>query len=715
MAGMSVGGLVSGLDTNSIVAQLTALEQAKVKREVAKKENAEKTLEKFKDLQTRLGNLANKATALELPDKFNAFKSLSNYEDYAVVSGKEGAIAGQYELIVNQLATTQKVSSGVIDSINTSLNKPTTLTLSTSEAAQKSNPLKKTVDVDISAGDTLKDIVNKINAAEGTGVKASIMSMANGENRLILTAVDTGSKGFTISESGGTGLLGQGGLGILDYDNQSSRSGGALLALHGGVATEDTKFTDLNTTLNTNNIKNGDVVGIYLPTQAGAAGSGAGWVTFNLFESGQSKTVGQVLEEINDSLKTAGANVTASINSSGEIVLSGDLANDPNLNNLNGFKIQIGTLNNGASLSDPDIFSAVKKDLGSFSSCDAFANVLNAGQNAVYSIDGIMVTSQSNSDDKTITGTVFTLKKVSAPGMEPIKLSLEPDMDSIANKISEFIEEFNSLMKFIDENTKSSIKEEEDKITGKKTSTRQVGVFTGDSNISALRDNLKRMLTSTIEQISGAGDGKASGYSTIYSSAARIGITTDKDGSMKVDKEKLTKALNADFEGVRKLFTANGFSSDPGLKVGNFTKNSTTGIYNIERIGGTNEFLVNGLDSTAGGFKSFGNLLTLGNGISFEISDSFTKGNATFVRGIASMITTFVEQAKSSVDGYFKKSEKTYQDRIDSIQERIDQLQMRVDNYTARITSQFASLERSMGNLQSQTANMMSTLSGLSR
>ena len=538
MAGMSVGGLVSGLDTNSIIAQLTALEQAKVNREISKKENAEKTLEKFKDLQTRLGNLANKASALELPDKFNAFKALSNYEDYAVVSGKEGATAGQYELVVSQLATTQKVASGVIDSINTALNKPTTLTLSTSEAAQKSNPLKKTVDVEISSSDTLKDIVNKINAAEGTGVKASIMSMANGENRLILTAVDTGSKGFTISESGGTGLLGQGGLGILDYDNQSAKSNGALLALHGGAATEDTKFTELNTTLNKNTIEDGDVVGIYLPTQAGA-GTGAGWVTFSLFEGGQSKTIGKVLDEINASLKAAGANVTASINSSGEIVLNGDLANDPNLKNLDGFKIQIGTLN-GNALSDSNIFSEVKKDLGSFSSRDAFSNVLTAGQNAIYSIDGMMVTSQSNSDDKTITGTVFTLKKVSTPGMEPIKVSLEPDMESIANKISEFVEEFNSLMKFIDENMKATIKEEEDKTTGKKVKSRQVGVFTGDSNISALRDNLKRMLTSTIEQISGVGAGKASGYSTVYSSAARIGITTDKDGTMKVDKEALT-------------------------------------------------------------------------------------------------------------------------------------------------------------------------------
>jgi flagellar hook-associated protein 2 len=717
MAGMSVGGLVSGLDTNSIVAQLTALEQAKVTREVQKKENAEKTLEKFKDLQTRLGNLAAKAAALELPDKFNVFKSSSNYEDYATVSGKEGATAGSYELVINQLATTQKVASKSFEAINTSIGpaSETTITLSTSEAAKKTDSTKKSVDVKISASDTLKDVVNKINAAEGAGVKASIMTMANGENRLILTAVDTGTKGFTITEQTGGNWLTD--MGIIVGNEQKAISGSSLLGLDGKAVTEDTTFDQLNTVFNKNELTENGIVRVQMP--------GDSWKVYRIYDDvgSEYRKIGDVLDEMNADL--AGSGITAKLNNSGEIVLEREEdINNPNYN-FNGLKIQIGNFNKDAvpgfdwdaggwdmmTSTEWDALFTVKKDMGTFTERSVFANIINQGQNAIYTIDGMAVSSQSNSDDKTINGTVFTLKKVSQPGMEHIKVSLELDMSGITDKISAFIEEYNALIKFIDENAKASVKEEEDKATGKKVSKRETGAFTGDTNISSLRENLRQMLTGTIDQITEAVD---NGYSTVYSSASRIGITTQKDGTLSVDKEKLTKALNSDFEGVRRLFTASSFSTDPAFKVGYFSKNSTTGVYKVYANGEVyqNDIKIEGVKVTPDG-----SIITLPNGTSFEVpssGDGDRYATVTFVRGIASQLSNFVEKAKNTVDGYFKQSEKTYQARIDSIQKRVDELQIRVDNYNARITRQFSLLERSMANLQSQTSNMMAALSGAS-
>ena len=713
MAGMSVGGLVSGLDTNSIVAQLTALEQAKVTREMKKKDDAQKTLDKFKDLQTRLGNLSAKAASLETPDKFNVFKALSNYEDYAVISGREGATAGSYDLVVNQLASTQKVASNKIDAVNTPVvdaaamsdvfgaNDTIKITLSRSEAAIKADSTKKTVDISISKTDTLKDIVNKINAAEGTGVKASIMTLGDGDNRLVLTAVDTGTKGFSMTQDNtGTSVSLMEYLGVLSVStgDQVATSSGALLTNNGTVADKDTTFDELNMALN--KLKPTDVVGIYLPTNNGTGTNDPGWVTFSLHNGARYYSIEEVLGHINGALGTSGSGIRAELNESGEIVLRGDLDGDQNFSQMGGVKIQIGTFD-----SVSQSFSDVKKDMGTLGKRNEFANIISEGKNAIYSIDGMWINSQSNSDDKTISGSVFTLKKVSQPGMEHIKVSLEIDMDGLASKISEFIEEYNSLMKFIDENTKATVKEDTDKTTGKKTTVRETGAFTGDTGVSSLRDNLRQMLTGVIDQITEA---LGKGYNTKYSSAATIGITTQKDGSMSVDKDKLLKALNSDLEGVRKLFTTGSFSDNPEFKVGYYNKSSTTGVYQIDAA--TGEVRLNGelLESSV-----LLNIITLKNGLSFEVPTSGT-ANVTFVRGIAGQIANFVEKAKSSVDGYFKQSEKTYQTRIDSIQKRIDELQMRVDNYTARITRQFSTLERSMANLQSQTANMMAALNSTS-
>jgi len=728
MAGMSVGGLVSGLDTNSIIAQLTALEQAKVTREEKKKENAQKALEQFKELQTRLGNLATKASALESLSKFNVYKSTSSNEDYVTVSGKDGATAGQYAITVSQLATAQKVASNSFDAINKAMSElkdgngnpllsngaKVTISLSTNAAVQKADPQKTTVDIEISSSDTLKDIVNKINLAEGSGVKASLMTMANGDNRLILTAVDTGTNGFYLKESAGTSLLSA--LGIVDYSKQKATSGSALTVIGGGPANLDTTFDQLNTVLNKNNLVAGDKIGIYLPKDDGSGS--AGWKTFELFDgSGNPRTIEDVLKEINKDLEDNGADFEASLNSSGEIVLKGNLNDDQNFGSLwlNEVKIQIGTFD----APDGEIVQ-VKKDMGTLVYRRIFTNIINEGQNAFYTLDGMSITSQSNEDDKIVPGTVFNLKKVTDKLDVPVKVSLEMDKNAIADNITALVEEFNALMSFINENAKATVTEQVDKATGKKTSVREVGCFTGDSNISSLQENLKRMMTGLIGQLSnpatieGSGGVREpnpnyNGYYTPYSSAASLGITTQRDGTITVDKDKLLKALDKDLEGVRRLFTSNSFSDTPGFSIGNFTKNSTTGTYKIAADG---TVTVNGNPIKVSSITA--NIITLENGISIETPGLGKEAQVTFVRGIANQMTNFVEKAKTFKEGYYDTSEKTYQDRIDSIQKRVNELQVRVDRYNDRITKQFAALEKNMGNLQSQTANMLSALSTVS-
>jgi flagellar capping protein FliD len=756
---MSVGGLASGLDTNNIIAQLTALEQAKVTREIQKRESAQSTLDKFKELETKLLSLQTKAKGLELPKDFNLFKSSSSYEDYATISGGEGATAGNYELVVHQLATTLKVASNSYSAVNKSMVEcgimqngegPITVTLSTSAAAQKTDA-KKTVDIVINSSDTLKDIVNKINAAEGAGVKASIMSTSNGENRIVLTAVDSGTNGFYITDNSATlGIPGPSflsKLGIIDDPDtkQKATSGNALTVLGGGPATVNTTFDKLNTVLNKNNLVDGDKIGIYLPVNCGRVDSNGdpigGWVTFDLYGheagAGKARKIDDVLNEINSALQSTGANFKASLNNSGEIVLEGDLEADANFCSekdlstgdptltasertyktfLEQVKIQIGTFGAPGTL-DEDLTEddiIVKRDMGTLANRNIFKedNIITNGRNAFYTLDGMSISSQSNDDDKTILGTTFTLKK--ADPDKVVKLSLESDMSGLADKISEFVDEFNALLKFIDENAKAQVVEETDK-DGKKTNKRVVGAFTGDSGISGLRENLRSMFSGIINEITNTVD---NGYSTVYSSAARVGILASKEGYYEVDKEKLVKALNADFEGVRKLFTSGGFSDTPGFSVGRFTKDSEAGVYTYKN----GEWYLNDSKDPVKGTWVGNSIFTTSKGLSIELPGSPKDGSkVTFTRGIAGQISTFVEQAKTGyynqrnewVDGYIKQSNDKYQKRIEEIQKRVDQLQRRVDNYNERLVKQFSALEKSMSNLQAQSANMLSALGSI--
>jgi len=682
MSGISVGGLASGIDSSSIIAQLTSLEQAKVTREETKKKNAETTLEKFSDLETRLGNLAKAAGDIDEAKDFNIFSTLSNNDEYAVVSGDENAVDGQYEIVVNQLATTQKVASSSFANIATAQNWSGEFEVSTSNATQKADATKTSVTIKVDANDSLKDIASKINSADGIGVRASLMSLANGENRMVLTALDEGTEGFFLKGISGDDILGSK-LGILS-NKQSAATDNAFVTLDGTAAQGSTKFMELSTGLTNNNLDVGDTINFTGTNANGNSTSGSFTLNAN-----------STIDDFLGALRTAyGANTNIQLNKSGEIVLTSTNIGSTSAISLNMSLVEVG----GGQTST--------LALGGSSARNTYINTLNEAQNAFYTLDGMAVSSQTNQDSSTITGTTFTLKK--ADPAVTVKVSLKQDNTAIADKIKAFVEEYNTLMKFIDENSKVTMKEETDD-NGKKKTTRTKGAFSGDSNISSLRTQLQSMMTSPITELAGR---------TQYSSLSRIGITTDRTGSLEVDSDKLTKALANDLDGIRRLFTVNGFSDDPGYTMGRYTKDTETGTYYIDVANvnfGSNK---DGSYSATDVGSLFGNIFTSSTGsskgLSIEVPDSAsTVTSFTFVRGVANQFSWFVDKAKDYVDGYFKSSKDTYQKRIDSMDERIDTLQTRVDNYEKRLTAQFTALELSMSKMQSQTSNMLSQLSSL--
>lgn len=684
--GISSSGLASGIDTDSVVKQLVAIEQAKVSKVEKKKEEVENTQEKFSTLQTNLVNLANKASSLDDAQDFNLFNTLSNNDDYAVVSGDEDAVSGTYELVVNQLATSQKIASNSFTAINTPLQKTGTFSISTSKAAQEADSTQKTVDVSIDADDTLKDVVAKINAAEGVGARASLMTLANGDNRIVLTAVDEGTGGFTMESVSGDNVLGSGCLGLM-ASNQSVQAKNSLVTLEGAAATASTNFSDLTTGLVANNLVAGDKIRVQGKDADGNTVDSYFTISDLDDSDGSATTVGQFVDFVKNAF---GANTDVSLNSSGQLVLtSKDAATNPTSLTMN--------------LTLTDSTNAAKTNslaLGGVQERSVYTNTLNEAQNAFYMLDGMAISSESNSDSDTIRGTTFTLKK--ADPTKTVKVSLEQNTSGISDKIKSFVEEFNAVMKMIDENTKTTVTEDKD---GKKT--RNKGVFAGDSYISSLRSSLRSMMTSTLDGLVGK---------TQYSSLSRVGIVTDKEGYLEVDDKKLTKALETDLDGVRRLFTVNSYSSSADYTLGQYTDDTKAGTYYVSAADGYISSKQGGSDDDKLNTDQFGNLLTStagkSKGLTLDCSSS-TAGAAsfTFVRGIANQLSLFVKESQDSVDGFFKKTKEVYDKRIESYEDRIESLQDRVDNYETRLLKQFNAMETAMSKLSSQTSNLLSQLS----
>lgn len=188
MASLSIGGLISGLDTDSLIAQIMAIERKPILALQDKRTKLQSQADAWRDINTRLYSLQNKAYDLKQAYSFYSKKVSSSDETIATATASTTTALGIYTLSVGQLAQAHVVASGNFASPNASLGYSGTPTI---------NGLTVTIDV----SDTLNSIRDKVNATPNIGVTASVVQVDATNYRLILTRQQTGSTEIAFVDS----------------------------------------------------------------------------------------------------------------------------------------------------------------------------------------------------------------------------------------------------------------------------------------------------------------------------------------------------------------------------------------------------------------------------------------------------------------------------------------------------------------------------------
>lgn len=155
---------------------------------------------------------------------------------------------------------------------------------------------------------------------------------------------------------------------------------------------------------------------------------------------------------------------------------------------------------------------------------------VTAAADAVFMVDGQAMTSATNSVENVIPNATITLKEAN-PG-EPITLTISENSSAIKSQITTLIDGFNELNSLIKEQTSYNAE------------TGASGTLFGDSLINNLQSQIRNALTNQI-------DNSASSYTSLSS----LGITTQSDGTLKLDSDTLNTALKNDYTGVTTLFS----------------------------------------------------------------------------------------------------------------------------------------------------------------
>jgi flagellar hook-associated protein 2 len=108
---ISVGGLISGLDTNSLIGQMLDLQKKPIENLQKQSEAYEVTLSTYGTLQGLLGKLKTAAEALQSEKDMTSFTATSGNTDLVTATAGKDARAGSYSVSVTQMARVHKLTS----------------------------------------------------------------------------------------------------------------------------------------------------------------------------------------------------------------------------------------------------------------------------------------------------------------------------------------------------------------------------------------------------------------------------------------------------------------------------------------------------------------------------------------------------------------------------------------------------------------------------
>jgi flagellar hook-associated protein 2 len=576
---VSFGGLSSGLNTDQIISQLLRIERQPQIRYENQIEQTEEKQQAFQDLNSRIESLIGNLDTLSQESTFKQ-KSISNSNPNALsasITDQEKVQPGTFDVYVEQLATNAETTSGKqindqkmvdLDQNNATLvsdfeqvegagNLDLTGTSSTEEMlAQFSKEIQTSgdgapefsingEDFDLDSFNTVQGLIDEVNNRL-TDVKFGYDQQ---NDKFFMAPTDS-----TVSNPGGTAIttddiqsnIIDGSKGFLQqigfnenetahtFADQQSDLGRNLLSVDAEAQLQNNLFTSA------------------LSTDGGEVEVRVNNTNITLQET---DTINDFVSQVNDNVEGVSAtfnSATDKVNLRTEDVGGGSIAVEDVRGNL------------------ADVLN-LRTD-GSETGGQA-GGVQSGGTDAEVQIDGDTVTADGN--QVSFNGIQLDLKELyqESENSNPVKLEVGKDSEGIANDVQNFVQQFNSIMEFINTRSNSNPASQPGEQSG------ESGVFANDSTVRRIKNTLIQTVTSRFKNATG---------SDVIQDAGSVGIEQRDpitappadQGKLNFDSGKFQDALNDAPTAVEDLFTASTDDGDAADGIGtellDYTQNGVT-------------------------------------------------------------------------------------------------------------------------------------------
>lgn len=525
MATISSAGIGSGLDVNSIVTQLVALEKQPLALLATKATTVQSKVSALGTIQAQFAALTDVAVKISTPAAWGARTTASSNTSIATITATATANAGTLSLDVDQLALSQSVSSAGI--ATGGLVGAGTLTLrlgswsgtaassaADAAAAAAEGPASAALALDGAAASALTTFATGTPSATAYASAYAAWVTSVGAN-------DHASPALQADEANALAALNTERGNLLIADPAALMAADALTANADATDASALKGAFVTATTAANAVRASFV-----------AASGSADVAIDVTETDTVATLATKINAVN-----AGV-VATSFNDGTQDRL---LLRSKDTGAITGFKLTANdtVANGGGALTGTTGLARVAYDPGTGAFGMAGVGLpVQMGQDAKARINGLAVTSASNTLSGNIPGVSIKLSNVTTTGYgsgsevrAPLTLSISEDVTPAVKNVNDFVNAYNTLIKSLSDLTKYD------------SATNKAGLFQGDSSVVNIQNMLRSMVGS-------------SSLGATSQRLADIGIERKLDGTLNVNVAKLSTAAN-DGTTLQQLFTNN--------------------------------------------------------------------------------------------------------------------------------------------------------------
>ncbi len=416
------------------------------------------------------------------------------------------------------------------------------------------------------------------------------------------------------------------------------------------------------------------------------------------------------LNGLRDAINASGAGVTASIINTGsgtspyQLVVS---ANDTGTGTTNGV-VTLAAINNPDANGNPDptnptvVNPALGISLGTLTGTFAAPTALTgglsstasgaSGVNAVFTLNGVQLTRQSNAVSDAVDGVTFNLLKGGETGTTT--LTVAQDTGAASAGMQTVITNYNTLM------------------TTYKTASASTKNADGSINQAPLGGN--QTASGIIAQIQAALTGTSAGLAgtSAYTNLSSLGVTTNTDGTLSLNSVTFKSALNKDPAAALRLLIFSGRSTNGAVTVNGGGPQTATGAVGFTINSFTPGGAVSGTFTTANGTITLtgtnGTLSGTGDlaGLSLSVT-GIGSGTLTLSRGAGQATSDLITQDVAYGTGALSAALTNMTTQNNYLDLQIAQGQAMLAQRKTTLQNQFSQMEVAVAKLKASASSLI--------